>query len=59
VPPQHVSVDDNSTHTAACLLYPAEMEESPRVAKHRRRAETEAETETETEADANTGEYHE
>ncbi|WP_048066936.1 ABC transporter ATP-binding protein [Haloquadratum walsbyi] len=51
VPPQHVSVDDNSTHTAACLLYPAEMEESPRVAKHRRRAETEA--------DANTGEYHE
>ena len=59
VPPQHVSVDDNSTHTAACLLYPAEMEESPRVAKHRRRAETETETETETEADANTGEYHE
>nr|ABQ76156.1 ABC-type dipeptide/oligopeptide/nickel transport system, ATPase protein I [uncultured haloarchaeon] len=53
VPPQHVSVDDNSTHTAACLLYPAEMEESPRVAKHRRHAETE------TEADANTGEYHE
>ena len=41
VPPQHISVDDDSTHTAACLLYPEEMEESARVAKHRQRIDAE------------------
>ncbi|ERG96168.1 ABC transporter ATP-binding protein [Haloquadratum walsbyi] len=49
VPPQHVSVDDDSAHTAACLLYPEQKEESARVAEHRRRAQT----------DVDGGDYHE
>lgn len=34
VPPQHVSVEGGEDHTASCLLYPDELEESARVEKH-------------------------
>ncbi|MEF8826525.1 MAG: ABC transporter ATP-binding protein [Halapricum sp.] len=34
VPPQLVSVDGESDHTAACLLYPEDLTETNRVEKH-------------------------
>ena len=37
VHPEHVQVDDDTDHTAACLLYPEELSESEAVAEHRRR----------------------
>lgn len=33
-PPQHVTTDDGEEHTAACLLYPADMEEAERIDYH-------------------------
>jgi len=38
--PQHVQVGDSEDHTAACLLYPEELDEESRVEHHRSMADT-------------------
>ncbi|MFB6188692.1 MAG: ABC transporter ATP-binding protein [Halapricum sp.] len=48
VPPQHVSVNGDADHTAACLLYPEDEDEASRVAYHRELAE---QSEEQTEGD--------